>query len=266
MNEREIIRRLARGLPRSERQVNDLFDCDAEIVEIGGALWGLTLDEFTPGEDRFSSEDPGRLAANLATATLSDLLAAGCRPQFFMHAVALPPSVDPSFLEAFTTGLRAVLENANCAFLGGDTGSGPGWRYSGFAMGPVSKDRPLTRRIPKVAQHLWVTGQLGDANLAAFYGSPTPRFELRLAEAELARETATACIDTSSGFLDAVWFLSERNPGMRFRIDLEALPLAEGLEHFAKETGAPKEAALLGGAGEYELLFTTPADPPPSAE
>jgi len=260
MNERDLILALAGKFPQSRLQRNEPFTCDAELVEIGDQLWGLTLDEFTPEEDLFASDDPEALGANLATATLSDLLAAGVTPTFFMHAMSLPRQADAGFVAALTDGIRSVLGQAACSLCGGDLGTADTWRFTGFAMGPVSDNGPLTRILPTQAQTLWVTGQLGDANLAALNGSPTPRFELRLAEAELIRRYATACIDTSGGFMEALWALHTVSPGIRLTIDCDVLPLASGVVDLDRASGVPAEAALLGGAGEYELLFATPDD------
>ncbi len=265
MHEYDIIKTMAERFPRSPKQRNELFTCDAELIEIGGRLWGLTIDEFTPEEDLFSSEDPERLGANLATATLSDLLAAGVEPAFFMHAVCLPKQSGRAFVDGLSRGIASVLEAAGCFLCGGDLGTADTWRFCGFAMGPVADGKPLTRQIPAKSQILWVTGELGDANLAAFQGMPTPRFELRLEEAKFARRFGTAAIDTSGGFLDAVWLLHTINPELRFEIDVERLPLTRAMSKTTDLAGIPPEAALLGGAGEYELLFTTPATLAPSA-
>ncbi len=257
MNEREIIGSLAAHCLRSKDQLNGLFECDAELVKIGDRIWGMTMDDFSPAEDLFSSASPGDLGANLVVATLSDLLAAGVEPQFFMHAVSLPRDVTPSFVAGLSAGIESVLRKAGCALYGGDVGTSEDWRYCGFAMGPVVSPFPLTHRIPTEPQTLWVTGELGDANLAAFQQGPTPSFQLRLQEAGAIRQYATACIDTSGGFMDAVWLLHDINPKMRFEVDVESLPLAPGVREFSKKAGIPAGAALLGGAGEYELLFTT---------
>ena len=258
MNERDLILALAGKFPRSRLQRNEPFTCDAEVVEIGGQLWGLTLDEFSPEEDLFTSDDPEALGANLATATLSDLLAAGAAPTFFMHAISVPRQADAAFLVGLVDGIRTVLDQAACSLCGGDVGTAGTWRFTGSAMGPIRGASPLMRILPKQDQTLWVTGQLGDANLAALRGSPTPRFELRLAEAELIRRYATACIDTSGGFMEAVWSLHTVSPGIRLAIDCDALPLAPGALDLERASGIPAGAALLGGAGEYELLFATP--------
>jgi thiamine monophosphate kinase len=260
MNEYEIIRSIAERFPRSADQHNQPFTCDAEIVQIDGKLWGFTMDDFSPEEDMFSSDNPESLGANLVTATLSDLLAAGVEPKFFMQALSLPKKADAGMVRGLTDGIKLILDKAGCSLCGGDIGTAETWRYCGFAMGPVTGSDPLTHILPKQPQKLWITGELGDANLAALQKRATPIFELRIEEAKHIRHCATACIDTSSGFLDCVWLLHTLNTDIRIDIDCDDLPLSRGIAEFAKASGVPAEAALLGGAGEYELLFATPAE------
>lgn len=265
MTEYELIKNIASKFRRSEFQRNGLFESDAEIVEIGGKLWGLTMDEFSPEEDLFSSDDPYTLGSNLVTATISDLLSSGVSPQFFMHAVSLPETCDFGFINAFTDGMKYVLDKAGCSLCGGDVGRSDIWRYCGFAMGPVISERPISRILPAKSQIVWITGTLGDANLAAFRKSRTPQFELRLPEASFIGKYASGCIDTSGGFLDAICVLGELNPGMRFEIHTDKLPYCAELANFSKIKNIPIETGLAGGAGEYELLFLTDVELPASA-
>lgn len=257
MTEYDLIRSLATTFPRSPRQKNALFECDAEILEIGGDLWGLTMDEFSPEEDLFTMNNPARLGANLTVATLSDLLASGVKPAFFFHSLSLPKGVHDDFAKGLAAGIREILEAADCAFCGGDFGMAEQWHYTGFAMGPVRSSTPLTRKLPAKPQTLWATGTLGDANLAAYTGSATPTFELRMKEASTISSLATGCIDTSGGFFDALWLLHEQNPQLGFHITLKDIPFTPDIDIISEKIAVPREAALVGGAGEYELLFTT---------
>jgi len=266
MREYDLIRRLAAGFPRSPRQRNRLFECDAEVLELGRELWAITLDEFSPEEDRFTAEAPVLLGANLAVATLSDLFAAGAEPAFFLQALSLPRDVAVGFADGLMQGVRSVLDEVGCCLCGGDLGSANTWRFSGVALGRIAAVcGPLTRRLPPGPQRLWVTGCLGDANLAVLAGVPTPRFELRIGAAMAIRRWAGACIDTSGGLADALWVLHSVNPAACIRVDGAAVPLAPGVATVARSRGLPPEAALLGGAGEYELLFAAPAELPPEA-
>lgn len=262
MSEYDLIRGFSQAFQRSPMQSNALFECDAELIRIGDQTWALTMDEFSPEEDLFTSDDPKALGRNLAVATLSDLIAAGATPAWFMHAVSLPKRADAAFVSGLSAGVSDVLSEADCSLCGGDIGCADTWRFCGFAMGPVEGNRPITRVMPIEPQALWVTGDLGDANLAALTGSPTPAFELRLSEAEFIRHLATACLDTSGGLFDALWMLQMVNPGLRLEIDLSRVPIAPGVDEAAYAAGFPPEAALLGGAGEYELLFALPASAP----
>ena len=254
MNERELIERLSMGFCGGLKREHALFACDAEIVRIGEAFWGMTMDEFSAGEDLFSAGDASGLGANLVTATLSDLFAAGVEPAAFMHAVSLPGDVSSEFVDEFAEGVAGVLRRAGCSLCGGDVGRSEAWRYCGFAMGPVTAPRPITRELPDEAVTLWVTGRLGDANLAAVRGGETPAFELRAEEAEVIRKHAVACIDSSGGFLDAVWTLHSLREGLCIDVDLSRVPLADGVVAGCEALGVAREAVLLGGAGEYELL------------
>lgn len=256
-DEYSLIALIASRFPRSPLQRNAVFSSDAEVLELGGRPWCLTMDEFSPEEDLFSGK-PEALGCNLAVATLSDLLACGAEPKFFMQALALPERGAARFADGLSAGLSKVLAAAGCSLCGGDLGRAPAWRFTGFAMGPAA-DRPVGRDLPRGDYELWVTGSLGDANLAALRGLPTPRFELRLRESRALRSRAAACIDTSGGLADALWALRRRNPHFRFELDLAAVPFAPGVQNYAVTAGLPPGAFLLGGAGEYELLFALPA-------
>ncbi len=255
MIEYDLIKTLASDFPRSNDQINEIFTCDAELVEIGGKIWGMSMDEFTPEEDLFYTEDNVLLGRNLVVCTLSDLFAAGVKPHFYMHTIAIPHVNGESFASKLVAGVRMVLDEVGCFLCGGDMSSATSWRYCGFAIGPV-ENRPVTRILPTGPQEIWVTGDLGDANIAAMQGESVPAFELRIKEAEFIREKATACIDTSGGFMDAIHMLSRVNPQSQFILDMQSFPYSPGVVETARELSLPNEAALLGGAGEYELLFT----------
>lgn len=258
MKEYDLIKHISKTFKRSPEQHNDLFECDAEIITVGNQKWGFSMDDFSPEEDLFTDENPVQLGSNLVVATLSDLLAAGVEAKFFMQSLSLPVTRDEEFIEGLMEGIRRILEKADCFMCGGDMGRADPWRYCGLGMGPVISKNPITHRMPVEPHMLWVTGSLGDANLAALQKTVTPQFELRLTEAGLIRKFATACIDTSGGFFDAIWILKEQNPHMQLEIDLNSIPFAEGVGKLSGMSGFLPESSLLGGAGEYELLFAVP--------
>jgi thiamine-monophosphate kinase len=261
MNEYELIRQIADRLPRAAGQVNDLFTADAEMIRFGDGVWAFTTDEFSAEEDGFTADDPAALGANLAVATLHDLFAVGAMPAFFLSALVLPRSLPSGFANGLAEGLAGILEACGCRHLGGDLGSGEDWRFTGTAFGPVSGDG-YTRRFTADEAELWVSGSLGDANAALLTGAPTPRFELRLDLARVLIGHAVACIDTSGGLLDSLQMLARVNPAHRLEIDWSCVPLAASAAAVAQRMVLPPGAALVAGAGEYELVFAVrPGDP-----
>jgi thiamine-monophosphate kinase len=266
MREDKLIATILSNFKRSKDQKNEPFACDAEIVSIGGKLWGITIDEFSAEEDMFANLQPFDLGHNLAAAVLSDLFACGAKPQFFMHSLVLGENTDANFIDELVKGISSVLDSANCFLLGGDTGCGQNWRYTGVAMGPVCSDNYISRILPQKDQSIWVTGSLGDANFSAFTNSTAPLFELRLDEACYIRKNATSCIDTSGGFVDSLWVLKTLNKNLHFQIDTPALPIDKEAINFCIENKLPPQALLFGGAGEYELVFTTPVDVIPTIQ
>jgi thiamine-monophosphate kinase len=262
MNEYELIRRIATRLPRAADSGVGPFVCDAELVRIGGAWWGVTADEFTPEEDLFTADDPDRLGWNLVVATVSDLLAAGVRPAFFLNTLAVPRDVNEAFLDGLAAGMARALSACGCGHCGGDLGTAERWRFTGIAMGPAAGTGALTHRFSRGPLSLHVTGTLGDLNQAAVSGVTTPMLELRRAEAEAFWPHAVCGMDTSGGLLDALWVLHEQNPGWTLDVDMDAIPYAAPLRQYAAATGSPVEAGLVGGAGEYELLFAVPESLP----
>lgn len=255
MHEFTTIQTIRQLFPASPAQTNAPFTCDAELVELNGQLYGITMDEFSAEEDFFPDANLVALGQDLATATLSDLLAAGCEPCFYLHGIVAPHR-RINFAEELCKGVAGVLQSCNCFLLGGDMGQNDNWRYTGVAIGLCRNGTPLTRVVPDQPQKLWLTGALGSGNLRAL-GLPAPQFILRHTEAQDIRAIATACIDTSGGLLDAVGMLSRVNPGLNFHLDAWALPYDAAVCRVASEHNLPLEAFAFGAAGEYELLFTT---------
>ena len=256
MREMDYINSFIKYYKSSSCQKNRPFECDAEIVEINGQLFGFTIDEFSYEEDLFDDKDLIKLGKNLAISTISDLFAAGCAPIFYMHSIVTPRN-NPEFAQDISKGIQDILGKCGCFLIGGDLGSSEKWRYTGVAMGNFINSKPISRIIPANEQNMWVTGTLGDSNLSAFTGSSTPDLDLRINEAEIIRKHANSCIDTSGGFIESLWTLRLLNPSLTFYVNPSKIPYDKHVLEFCNNSSIPKEAFLFGGAGEYELLFTT---------
>ena len=228
MNEYSLIRQLFGN-------VKDLFTSDAQLIKIAGQKWGVTCDSFSLEEDLFTADNPHVLGQNLVTATLADLIATGCKPTFYEHTLTLPKTASETWVRELAAGISHALTQAGCQLIGGDMGQADKFAYTGIGLGPQLRN--VSRLLPNEPQKLYVSGELGDVNESILKRLPTPLLEPRVLPA-----CALAAIDTSSGFMDAVWQLHVLNPHVKFEINN---PPVKDIRF------------LFGGAGEYELLFTS---------
>jgi thiamine monophosphate kinase len=272
MRESAAIRGLLGLLERAPGQLNAPFEADAELIGLGAGRYGFTIDEYSPEEDYFSSYFPTILGANLVTCTVSDLLAAGVRPAFYLHSMSLPE--DESFSQALFDGLRQGLAEAGCRLLGGDTSFASTWRYVGVAFGPC--ERPILRSGAVPKDHIYATGPFGSGNRQALLqillrqgalpDEPgtrllaSPRFVSRLTQAEFAWRYARFAIDSSDGYVNAFADLARANPEVGFVARVGEALVDPATAELTRQLRLPPETSLFGSAGEYELIIGVPAE------
>jgi thiamine-monophosphate kinase len=209
---------------------------DAAVVE------GLvaTQDMLVEGVHfRFDLLGWRELGDRAAGVNLSDLAASGAEPVALLVSLGLPPetTVDDA-LE-----LYAGLNERGVPVRGGDTTRADRVVLSVTALG--RSERVPGRAGARAGDVLVVTGPLGGAGAAFREGRllPVPN---RLDEGRRLAHAATAMLDVSDGLAPDANHIAERS-GVRLAIELERVPLAEGVE-----------LDDLGFGEDYELLATTP--------
>jgi thiamine-monophosphate kinase len=192
--------------------------------------------------------------------------------------VAAPSELPDEFLLGIADGLAEVATREGVTVAGGDlVGSGV-LVVSVTAVGyEPAGGQLITRGGARSGDVAAVTGELGGAaaalgllnadgepaslspelrdDLLARQFDPTPR--LREGRA-LAEAGATAMIDVSDGLGADAGHLAHSSD-CRLEIDLDRIPLAEGLAEVAGGRGAALELAASGGE-DYELLVTLPPE------
>lgn len=256
-SEKDIISLIAQNLPRSERQINPLFESDSEILNSSEGILLFTVDDYSE-EDHFPTFNPYNLGWNLAVATVSDIYASGGIPAYFAHSMAINNNWHTEYILKFVEGIKDVLHQSGSYFLGGDFGYSTSWHYTGIALG--KSIRVLTRRGAKPGDTFFMTGYSGCGNLYAALGLFDPEysdteliFELRNEEAKLISKFASACIDSSDGIINSLMTISEINDsGFEItnpNINPQSLAIAQ-------QINLTPELLLLGECGEYELVFS----------
>ena len=261
--EKQFIRIIHEQFRKAGQTHNNIFESDAQDLQIEGQDYLFTTDDFSE-EDLFRSSDPYILGWNLATATISDILAGGGTPLFYGHSLTASKEWDEKFIELLGQGIAECLKTASVRFIGGDMGFASEWHYTGTAIG--KRVCALSRRGARPGDLIYMTGTVGAGNLEAalklysdypafrpFLARVKVRFHLRMQESRLIHHYASCCIDSSDGLYRALATLCEiGNVGFR----LDNIPYNNEASYACKLLFKPREVLFLGECGEYELVFT----------
>ncbi len=163
MSEFDIIRRFFQRPQRAGiLGVGD--DCALLPAEPGA--WAVSTDLLLEGRHFLKDADPKTLGHKALAVNLSDLAAMGAEPRGFVLGLALS-EFDAAWLDAFTQGLYALADAYRCPLVGGDTTrSDSGLSIAVTVFGHVDARRALRRAGAKIGDDIWVSGALGDADLA----------------------------------------------------------------------------------------------------
>src|SRR3954454_17454437 len=237
---------------------------DAAVVEPRAAS-AITVDAIVNGVhfvlDSFGAPAVGRKAL---AAGLSDLAAMGASQGEAYVVVGAPADLDDAVLLGIAEGLAEVANREGVTIAGGDLVASPVLIVSVTAVGYEPEGSHLiTRAGATPGDVVAVTGDLGgaaaalrlmDGETAAVDGAlrdalfarqldPRPRLSAGRA---LAVAGARAMIDVSDGLGADAGHLA-RSGECRLEIDLERVPLAEGVSEVPGSEAAALELAATGG-------------------
>lgn len=210
--------------------------------------------------------EPEEIGRRTTAAALSDLAAVAAEPIGALAALAVTAADAGDYAVRVMEGVRAAMDAAGAALLGGDLSRSPGPLVLDVAViGTVSE--PVLRSGACPGDELWVTGRLGGAAAAVrgwaegkqpsaearrAFADPRPKLEEARWLAD--RGVLHALIDISDGLGGDASHIAAAS-GVRIVLDAQAIPVHPGADADATERGL---ALALHGGEDYELLFAAP--------
>ena len=228
---------------------------DAEIIPQCSGYELVSMDSFSEREDFLAGLSPEQAGHQMAYAACADILACGATPKSLLQAWNVDDHHPLAFYEGVARGVQEVLEHYGASCIGGDIGTAPEWSWTATVIGHA--DHPVMRQTSaRVPFDLYATGLFGEANAAVFCGKPLPLAQLR----DPVSPEALFATDTSGGFIDALENFRRVNHGMELEVDVKRL-LSPNVSKMLPPSAEPGWT-LVGGVGEYELLFAVPRGAP----
>src|SRR5579864_2662608 len=277
--EDKLIARLARRIPSvgglgtpPYTEVRLGIGDDAAILRQSSKFeWVVSCDSSLEGVHfRHDSHPPESIGYKSLARAVSDLAAMGARPRHFLLALALPAAKTDHWLDRFATGMAKAARELNIRLIGGDTSKSQHVIISITVLGEVAPRQAITRSGARPGDLIYVSGQLGRAQLGlelvlrGLAHERTlrkylqlhlyPKIPLALGQWLAARHLATAMMDISDGLSTDLARLCDAS-GVGARIWSINIPKVKIPAALARQKFDALELAFHGGE-DYGLLFT----------
>ncbi|MEM1370680.1 MAG: thiamine-phosphate kinase [Pseudomonadota bacterium] len=287
LNDDELIANLfaplAEGHPASLGLLDDVALID--LADGGQAVHQsvISTDSIVAGLHLPATADPADVAWKSLAVNVSDIVAKGAAPSFYLLNVAVPRRLDWGWLQRFAEGLAEAQKAFQVTLVGGDTDllpfdTAPVFSIGVTMIGSLSDGAMVPRKGAQPGDKLVVTGPIGNAaiglllelddgvavdwpipvtareNFLRAYTRPHPN--LGVAGALLAH--AKASLDVSDGLVKDAFRLAKAS-GCGVQLRAEHVPI--GLPaRLLVGSGTLKLEQLLSGGEDYCVAAAVAAD------
>jgi len=275
ISENNFIKGIRKFSRRSNSVVRGIGD-DGAVAELGAGQYVFVQDAMTEHiHFELSFMDPYYVGKKALYSNISDVLAMGARPLFYLVTAGIPAKITSGDMERMYRGMDRAAREFGVTLLGGDTVATTKDLFVDISViGKLAAARYFGRDKARKGDLIAVTGKLGEAALglrALKEGEDTkglkgcisrflsPRPPYALWKEIVKNDITDAMMDVSDGLiLDLARMMDESRK--QARIHWEKVPVPRPLRQRGLEDLA------FGGGEDYQLLFTFPRDKLPVIE
>jgi thiamine-monophosphate kinase len=262
--ENRLLKRLARFGRKGGDIVRGIGD-DGAVLSLSEGHYVFAQDALVEGTHfDFTLQRPVDVGKKAVYVNVSDVLAMGARPLYFLVTIGVPESMSAKTIEEIYRGMGRAASEFGASLVGGDTTEARGALFIDVSMVGrlVSRDY-LGRDKAQAGDLIGITGSLGEAAFGLVLLTKSPRmrpnrFTRRFTSPKPPHDAWKALVDAaipkammdvSDGLIIDLERMMEES-GKAAVLNMERLPIPQAL---VKEG---KEALALGGGEDYQLLFT----------
>jgi len=245
---------------------------DAAVLACADGRVVVTTDMLVEGRHfRRDWSEPDDIGHKAAAENLADIAAMGATPTALVIALALPPTTEITWVDAFLAGLLEESARAGAALVGGDLVRGDAITIGVTALGDLGGRPPILRSGARAGDVIAVCGALGSAAgglavLSRGFRSPRalvdahrrPRPDYR-AGVRASDAGAHALMDVSDGLLLDGERMA-RASGVSIDFDSASLPRDDAVVTTASAYNLDPLTWVLGGGDDHALLAAFPPD------
>ena len=214
---------------------------------------------------------PESIGHKVLAVNLSDIAAMGAEPLCFTLSVNMQ-AINELWLSKFCEGIFELANEASCKLVGGDltrSKENSPIFFSVTVIGIIPKGKALKRGSMQLNDDIWVSGSLGDPNVALknnLYSKKLIKPQPRLALGKKLLNIANSAIDISDGLSsDLLHLLEESSKNLKRKViaTIDFLSIASCLgphlfSCYLKNQLSLNECCSLAVASgdEYELCFS----------
>src|SRR5437867_1734069 len=259
LDEKEIIRIFSEKLG-----IADLDD-----VALLGKGIVFKADMLVASTDVPHGMEPWQVARKSVVSCVSDLAAKGVKPYAAMISLGMPKNCTLPYIEGLARGFAGAGKEFGVKIVGGDTNETSGLVIDCSMIGFTSGKMP-TRKGAKPGDIVVVSGMFGlpPAGLAILMrnAATVGAFRKRAAESVLVPKPRqrfglalaryfSSSIDSSDGLATSLYEVASQS---RVNIVIDNIPIAEGIEQFARKNSLDANELVFHGGEEFEIVSTIP--------
>lgn len=267
--ENKLIEDITKNYNRSPIQINKLQESDSELLNINllkNDQLAVTTDSIVEEIEEGIYKDPYLIGWMSVMVNMSDLAAVGATPVGVLISEIHPEFLDDSFRSKMHNGISDACKECSSYVIGGDTNFGKQLMISATAIGITKNKMFNTRTGCKPGDVLYTTGKLGIGNAYALTQLAETECQIeykpvaKLKAGKSIWGIASSCIDTSDGAIAALDQIMRLND-VGIKMDPDWIgKLDNNSKSIIYESGLPLWFLLAGQHGEFELIFTVPAE------